>query len=85
MKGARRVSLFDDGGGLAVRIPEEFESAFCGGEALLRHEHGRLVIEPVHRGGDLVELLDSWDPLDEAFPDTDDADPSPPDVPDLGR
>ena len=84
MSGARRVSLFRNGGNLAVRIPKEFEPEFVGGEALLRYEHGHLVIEPAHRG-ELVELLDSWDPFDETLPDVDDADLPPLDVPDLGR
>ena len=84
MSGARRVRLFRNGGNLAVRIPKEFEPEFVDGEALLRYEHGQLVIEPARRG-ELVELLDSWEPFDETFPDIDDSDLPPLDVPDIGR
>ena len=50
----------------------------------MHYEHGHLVTEPTHRG-ELAELLDSRDPLDEPFPDIDDTDLPPLGVPDLGR
>ena len=70
MGAERKVKLFRNGGNLAVRIPREFEAEFGGDEATLRFENGLLTIEPVRKGR-LVELLDSWDPLDETFPDVD--------------
>ena len=68
MKVERKVRLFNDGGNRAVRIPKDFE--FGGDEAILRKEGDRLVLEPVRKGG-LIEFLDSFEPLDETFPDID--------------
>jgi antitoxin VapB len=64
----RRVRLFRNNRNQAVRIPVEFE--LPGSEATISRDGDRLVIEPVHRNG-LLELLASWEKLDEAFPDVD--------------
>jgi antitoxin VapB len=58
----RHVKLFRNGRNKAVRIPREFE--FPGDEAIIRQEGDRLVIEPMRRKS-LLELLNSWEPLDE--------------------
>ncbi len=47
----------------------EFE--LPGNEAIISRDGDRLILEPV-RSRNLAALLDSWDPLDEAFPDIDD-------------
>jgi antitoxin VapB len=68
MTAERHVKLFRNGRNQAVRIPREFE--FPGNEAIMRKEDGRLVIEPARRKT-LLELLDSWEPIDEEFPPID--------------
>lgn len=73
----RRVELFKIGRNQAVRIPRGFE--LPGEEAVMRKEGERLIIEPVRRRG-LAALLDSWEPLDEEFPEIEDAPPAPKDV-----
>ena len=65
MAGERHVKLFRNGRNQAVRIPREFE--LPGDEAVMRKEGDRLVIEPRRRKS-FVELLDSWEPIDEEFP-----------------
>ena len=44
---------------------------FDGDEAILRKEGDTLVVTPV-RQGRLLELIDSWEPIDDPFPDIDD-------------
>jgi len=61
----RHVKLFRNGRNQAVRIPREFE--LPGDEAVMRKEGDKLVIAPVKRKS-FIELLDSWEPLDEEFP-----------------
>jgi antitoxin VapB len=68
----RKVRLFRNGRNQAVRIPRDLE--LPGGEALLRKEGERLILEPVPRRS-LLELLATWDPLDEEFPEIDDLEP----------
>ncbi len=70
----RKVSLFRNGRSQAIRIPKEFE--LPGTEATIRKEGKRLVIEPV-RKKTLKELLDSWDPVGEEFPEIQDFPPDP--------
>ena len=65
----RRVKLFRNNRNQAVRIPVEFE--LPGSEAIMRREGERLIIEPVQRSS-LVDLLASWEPLAEEFPEVDD-------------
>ncbi|HUY80868.1 MAG TPA: hypothetical protein VMU92_04025 [Acidobacteriaceae bacterium] len=69
---SRHVRLFRNGRNQAVRIPREFE--LPGEEAILRREKsGCLVIEPV-RTKTLLQVLDSWKPLEEIdqFPEIED-------------
>jgi antitoxin VapB len=68
----KRVSLFRNGANQAVRIPREFE--LPGTEAVMRKEGGRLVIEPVSRPS-LIDLLRTWEPIDEEWPEIDDPPP----------
>jgi antitoxin VapB len=70
----RRVRLFKNGRSQAVRIPREFE--LPGKEAIMRKEGERLIIEPAPKRS-LIELLDSWDPIDEEFPPIEDRPPEP--------
>jgi antitoxin VapB len=70
----KRVSLFRNGANQAVRIPREFE--LPGTEAVMRKEGGRLVIEPVSRPS-LIDLLRTWEPIDEEWPEIDDPPPEP--------
>jgi antitoxin VapB len=69
-KESRIVSLFRNGRNQSVRIPVEFE--LPGTRAIMRREGSRLVIEALRRRG-LAELLRSWEPLDEDFPEIEDA------------
>ncbi len=70
----KRVSLFRNGANQAVRIPREFE--LPGTEAVMRKEGGRLVIEPVSRPS-LIDLLRTWEPIDEEWPEIKDPPPEP--------
>lgn len=65
----RRARLFRNNRNQAVRIPVEFE--LPGSEVLISRDGDRLIIEPVSTTG-LTALLDSWDDLDEPFPEIDD-------------
>jgi antitoxin VapB len=77
MAAQRHVKLFRNGRNQAVRIPVEFE--LPGDEAIMHREGDRLVIEPVRRRG-LLGLLETMKPLDEKFPEIDDAPPPPEEV-----
>lgn len=72
MPAERVVKLFRNGRNQAVRIPREFE--LPGSEAVIRKEGSRLVIEPKQKKS-LLELLDSWEPIDEEFPEIEDLPP----------
>ena len=74
MSEQRHVRLFRNGRNQAVRIPVEFE--LPGDEAIMHRDGERLVIEPVRKRG-LLALLKTMKPLDENFPEIDDAIPSP--------
>jgi antitoxin VapB len=71
---ARTVRLVRKGRSQVVQIPREFE--LPGKDAVMRKENGRLVIEPVPPNN-LLELLASWEPLEEEFPEIDDPPPEP--------
>ena len=73
----RRVRLFRNGRNQSVRIPREFE--LPGEEAVIRKEGSKLIIEAA-RPKSLLELLASWEPLDEEFPHIDDPPPEPVDL-----
>jgi antitoxin VapB len=65
----RHVKLFRNGRNQAVRIPREVE--LPGEDAIMRKEGPRLIIEPAPRKS-LIELLDSWEPIEDEFPEIDD-------------
>ena len=70
----RHVKLFRNGRNQAVRIPREFE--LPGDDAIMRKEGERLIIEPAPRKS-ILELLASWEPIDEEFPEIPDPRPEP--------
>lgn len=71
------MKLFKNGRNQAVRIPREFE--LPGEDAIMRKEGDRLIIEPARRKS-LMELLETWEPLDEDFPQIEDPPPEPVDL-----
>lgn len=68
----RHASLFRNGRNQAVRIPREFELE--GTEVLVHKEGDRLILTPIKKNG-LLELLSTWEPLDEELLIADDAPP----------
>ena len=68
----RHTSLFRNGRNQAVRIPREFEME--GTEVLIRKEGERLILTPIRKNR-LLDLLASWEPLDEDLPDVEDPPP----------
>jgi len=64
----RHVRLFRNGKNQALRIPREFELPW--NEAVIHKEGDRLIIEPAKKAS-LLELLASWEPLNEEIPDVD--------------
>lgn len=68
----RRASLFRNGRNQAVRIPREFEME--GTEVLIRKEGDRLILTPIRKNR-LLDLLASWEPLDDGLPDVEDLPP----------
>jgi antitoxin VapB len=62
---SRNDKLFKNGRNQAVRIPREFE--LPGGDAIMRKEGERLIIEPAPPKS-LLALLATLAPLDEDFP-----------------
>jgi len=65
----RHARLFRNGRNQAVRIPREFE--LPGQEVIIRKDGDRLILEPIRKYNNLAELLASWEPLEEEFPDVD--------------
>jgi antitoxin VapB len=65
----RHASLFRNGRNQAVRIPREFE--FECSEVLMRKEGDQLILTPVRKSR-LLDLLASWEPLNEAVPEVED-------------
>lgn len=61
-----------------MRIPREFELA--GDEVIIHKDGHRLIVEPVKRPNTLAELLASWEPLDEEFPEIEDPPVKPEDI-----
>ena len=72
MQTERIVRLFRNGRNQALRIPRDLE--LPGNEAVLHKEGNRLIVEPVRRLS-VLELLASWEPLDEDFPEIEDPPP----------
>jgi antitoxin VapB len=73
----RHVRLFRNGRNQALRIPAEFE--LPGKEAIVRKDGDRLIVEPTKRPT-LLGLLAGWEPLEEEFPEIEDAAPEPLDL-----
>jgi antitoxin VapB len=69
----RIVRLFRNGRNQAVRIPREFE--LPGDAATIRREGRALILEPAAPRS-LLDLLASWDPIDETFPEITDPTPT---------
>ncbi len=65
----REAKLFRNNRSQAVRIPAEFE--FPGDTVLITRDGDRLIIEPAAKSRGLIALIDTWEPLDEDFPDID--------------
>jgi len=79
----REVKLFRNNRSQAVRIPVEFE--LPGDRVLIHREGNKLIIEPVSRPTNLVELLAQWrqePPLspEDQFPDIEDMPAKPEDI-----
>ena len=68
----RHAALFRNGRNQAVRIPREFEME--GTEVLMRKEGDRLILIPIRKNR-LLDLLASWEPLDEGLSDVEDLPP----------
>ena len=66
----QRVSLFRDGHHQAIHIPKEYE--LKGSEAIIRCEGNRLIIESLMKPN-LLQVLQSLEPLDEPLPEIDDS------------
>lgn len=66
MQPERHVRLFRNGQNQALRIPKEFELE--GNEAIIHKDGNRLIIEPVIKTS-LLELLASWEPFEDDFPE----------------
>lgn len=69
----RHASLFRNGGNQAVRIPREFELE--GAEVLIRKEGNSLILTPIRKNR-LLDLLASWEPLEEGLPEVGDLPPA---------
>ncbi len=74
----RHARLFRNGRNQAVRIPREFE--LPGREVIIRKDGDRLIVEPVEKPAGLAELLASWEPLEEEFPNIEDPPVQPEDI-----
>jgi antitoxin VapB len=79
----REARLFRNNRSQAVRIPVEFE--LPGDRVLIHREGGKLIIEPVTRPTNIVELLAEWKkeaPLgpEDQFPDIEDKPAQPEDI-----
>ena len=68
----RHASLFRNGRNQAVRIPREFEME--GSKVLMHKEGDRLILTPIRKNR-LLDLLASWEPLDESLPEVEDLPP----------
>jgi antitoxin VapB len=71
----RHVKLFRNGRNQAVRIPREFE--LPGDEAVMRKIGNQLIIETPKKKMTLSELLDTFETIDEPFPEIEDLPPEP--------
>ena len=79
----REAKLFRNNRSQAVRIPVEFE--LPGDRVLIRREGGKLIIEPMTKPTNLIELLAEWKkeaPLgpEDQFPEIEDMPAKPEDI-----
>ena len=79
----REAKLFRNNRSQAVRIPVEFE--LPGDRVLIRREGGKLIIEPITKPTNLIELLAEWKkeaPLgpEDQFPAIEDTPAKPEDI-----
>jgi antitoxin VapB len=79
----REAKLFRNNRSQAVRIPVEFE--LPGDRVLIRREGGKLIIEPMTKPTNLIELLAEWKkeaPLgpEDQFPAIEDTPAKPEDI-----
>ena len=65
----RHARLFRSGDSQVVEIPRELE--LPGDEVILHKQGDRLIIEPVKEKSRLAELLATWGPIEDEFPDVD--------------
>jgi antitoxin VapB len=75
MEETRNVKLFRNGRNQAVRIPREFE--LPGEDAIMRKVGNQLIIETPKKKLTLSELLETFETIDEPFPDIEDLPPEP--------
>ncbi len=73
----KRVTVFEDDAGQYLRIPYDF--ALLGGEVEMYMEGDKLIIEPKVKKKNLLEVLESLEPLDEEdwLPEIEDTPPRP--------
>jgi antitoxin VapB len=79
----REAKLFRNNRSQAVRIPAEFE--LPGDRVLIRREGGKLIIEPMTKPTNMIELLAEWKkeaPLgpEDQFPEIEDMPAKPEDI-----
>lgn len=79
----KEAKLFRNNRSQAVRIPVEFE--LPGDRVLIHREGSKLIIEPVTRPANIIELLAQWkkeEPLgpEDQFPDIEDMPAKPEDI-----
>lgn len=79
----REAKLFRNNRSQAVRIPVEFE--LPGDRVLIRREGGKLIIEPIAKPTNIIELLAAWKqemPLgpEDQFPDIHDMQAKPEEI-----
>lgn len=77
MQRERHVRLFRNGRNQALRIPRDFELE--ADEAIIRKDGDKLIIEPVAKNS-LLELLATWEPMEEDFPEIQDTPVEPEDI-----
>ena len=77
METERHVRLFRNGRNQALRIPRDFELE--ADEAIIRKDGDKLIIEPVAKNS-LLELLATWEPMEEDFPEIQDTPVEPEDI-----
>ena len=78
MDETRHVKLFRNGRNQAVRIPREFE--LPGDEAVMRKIGDQLIIETPKKKMTLIELLETFVPIEEPFPEIEDLPAEPVDL-----